>query len=328
MVSAHAMADHSKTPDVSVIVAAQNVGPYIAAALRSALDQRDVNVEVIVVDDASSDDTAEIVAAMATTDPRVVLIRRTTAGGPSIARQAAIAVASAPWLAILDGDDLIAPDRCRALLDLADATSADVVADNFQRFRVEGDESSATMIPRAEAPYTFFVDAASFISGNIIYGRPNLDFRAVKPLFRTAFMTANAIRYRDDLPIGEDYHICLACLQAGGRFVVTSESFYKYRVRDGSQSFRLRAEHIDQLLKAHEDCGIEQSALGSKQLTSISQVYVRALERARSFTQFVDQLKSHQVGKAMSSMLLTPDAWPLVIRFGFEAMAKRVRRLA
>jgi len=328
MVSAQAMDEHSKTPDVSVIVAAQNVAPYIAAALRSALDQRDVNVEVIVVDDASRDNTAEIIAAMAESDPRIMLIRRARAGGPSIARQAAIAVASAPWLAILDGDDLMVPDRCRALLDLAEATSADVVADNFQRFRAEGDDSGATMIPRAGAPYTFLVDAASFISGNIIYGRPNLDFRAVKPLFRTAFMAAHAIRYRNDLPIGEDYHICLACLQAGGRFVVTSESFYKYRVRDGSQSFRLRAEHIDQLLKAHEDCGIEQSSLRSKQLISISHVYVRALERARSFTQFVDQLKSHQVGKAMSSMLLTPDAWPLVIRFGFEAMAKRVRRLA
>ena len=63
-------------PDVSFIVGAFNVAPFIAEALRSALDQTGVEVEVVVVDDASTDDTAAVVARMAASDPRIVLYRR------------------------------------------------------------------------------------------------------------------------------------------------------------------------------------------------------------------------------------------------------------
>src|SRR5262245_2837185 len=125
-------------PDVSFIVAAYNVAPYIEAAVASALVQTGVSVEVIVVDDASSDETASKAAAMAMNDPRVRLIRRETRGGPSAARNAAMDAAAGSWLAILDADDLITPERTTRLLELATATAADIVADNFERMTDDG----------------------------------------------------------------------------------------------------------------------------------------------------------------------------------------------
>src|SRR5262245_2954999 len=104
-------------PQVSFIVAAFNVAPYVAAAIDSALWQTDVEVEVVVVDDASTDGTADIVAEIAKRDARVTLVRRTTTGGPSLARNAAMEMARGAWLAILDADDLIPPQRTRRLLD-------------------------------------------------------------------------------------------------------------------------------------------------------------------------------------------------------------------
>ena len=73
-------------PDVTFIVAAYNIAPYIEEAVRSALRQDGVRVEVIVVDDASRDGTPDVVAAIAGEDPRVRLIRREATGGPSVAR--------------------------------------------------------------------------------------------------------------------------------------------------------------------------------------------------------------------------------------------------
>ena len=315
-------------PDISFIVAAHDVAPYVEAAVRSALQQRGVEVEVIVVDDASSDSTADIVAAIAASDPRVRLIRRTTSGGPSIARTEAIARASGGWLAILDGDDLIAPERSRHLIDLAGATGADLVGDNFERFSLERAGVGGTMIPRGQAPYAFFVDVASFIGGNTVLRTRHLNFRAIKPVFRAEFLAAKSIGYISDLPIGEDYHICLACLTSGGRFVVTSESFYKYRVRQGSQSERLREEHINLLLKAHAQAGVERTWQDDDKVAATGRDYLRALERARTFARIVDQLKNHQVGSALRAAMLTPDAWQLILRFGVEAITKRLRRLA
>jgi glycosyltransferase involved in cell wall biosynthesis len=53
-------------------------------ALRSALRQREVHIEVIVVDDASSDDSQEVVSAF--DEPRLRLLRNPVPTGPGEAR--------------------------------------------------------------------------------------------------------------------------------------------------------------------------------------------------------------------------------------------------
>ena len=123
----------------------------------------------ILVDDGSTDRTADIVAALAAQDPRITLMRRESQGGASVARNAAIELARGAWIAILDADDLVAPERSRRLLDLAAATSADIVADNFERFIGDDETPVSTMLDGRPGPYSFFVDAASFFLSNRMF---------------------------------------------------------------------------------------------------------------------------------------------------------------
>ncbi len=60
-------------PLISVLVPARNEELGIEACLRSVLASRQVELEVIVLDDASTDRTAEIVRALAAEDPRLRL---------------------------------------------------------------------------------------------------------------------------------------------------------------------------------------------------------------------------------------------------------------
>ena len=62
---------------VSVVVPAYNVGPYIARAVNSVLDQNRPADEIVVVDDGSTDDTAEIVRSYG---HKVRLIHQANAG--------------------------------------------------------------------------------------------------------------------------------------------------------------------------------------------------------------------------------------------------------
>jgi glycosyltransferase involved in cell wall biosynthesis len=125
-------------PEVSVVVPTRNRRALLERALTSALGQRGVRQELVVVDDASDDGTAAYLAALA--GGTVSVVRNSEPTGVSRARNAGLAVARAPWVAFLDDDDLWAPDRLRAQLDELElrpdagwACAASVVVDSDLR---------------------------------------------------------------------------------------------------------------------------------------------------------------------------------------------------
>jgi glycosyltransferase involved in cell wall biosynthesis len=107
---------------VSVVIPTRNRQLLLRRALDSVLAQRQVDIEVLVVDEASEDGTADFVRAMA--DPRVALIRHDTPRGVAAARNAGLARARAPWVAFLDDDDLWAPTKLALQLAAAPAVGA------------------------------------------------------------------------------------------------------------------------------------------------------------------------------------------------------------
>jgi len=97
-------------PLVSVIIPTYNRAALVAQAVASALAQTWRDFEVLVVDDGSSDDTA---AALAPFAGQVTVLRRSSRGGVSAARNQGIAAARGQWLAFLDSDDLWLPEKLR-----------------------------------------------------------------------------------------------------------------------------------------------------------------------------------------------------------------------
>jgi len=91
--------------------------------LRSVLRQRDVHLEVVVVDEASTDDTPRMLAALA--DARVRVIRHDTPSGVASARNHGAAEAHGDWIAFLDDDDLWAPEKLVCQLQAAEQFGRD-----------------------------------------------------------------------------------------------------------------------------------------------------------------------------------------------------------
>jgi glycosyltransferase involved in cell wall biosynthesis len=109
---------------VSVIIPTRNRSALLRMALHSVLRQRDVQLEVIVVDDASNDDTPAVLGAFR--DDRVHVIRRDAPSGlAAVARNCGVAAAHAEWLAFLDDDDFWAPDRLVRLIREAERAGRD-----------------------------------------------------------------------------------------------------------------------------------------------------------------------------------------------------------
>ena len=94
-------------PVVSVIMPAFNAERFIGRAIESALNQSLTDLEVVVVDDASTDGTVDVVRAF--DNPRIRLYESANNGGPSVARNLALAEARGEHIAVLDADDWFRP---------------------------------------------------------------------------------------------------------------------------------------------------------------------------------------------------------------------------
>ena len=102
---------------VTVVVPTRNRSALLPLTLRSVLAQRDVDLEVIVVDGASTDDTPAVLAALA--DARLRVVRQDAPDGAAAARNRGAAEARGEWLAFVDDDDLWAPDKLARQLHAA-----------------------------------------------------------------------------------------------------------------------------------------------------------------------------------------------------------------
>jgi glycosyltransferase involved in cell wall biosynthesis len=96
------------SPTVSVVMPVYNVEKYVAAAIQSVLDQSFTDFELIIVDDGGSDGSMAICEAMA--DHRTRIIRQANRGLAG-ARNAGIVAATGEFVAFLDSDDLMTPDK-------------------------------------------------------------------------------------------------------------------------------------------------------------------------------------------------------------------------
>src|SRR3954452_24378342 len=77
-------------PEVTVLIPTNNRRARLGVTLRTALEQVDVDHEVVVIDEASSDGTADFLAAVH--DRRLRVVRHDAAQGLPAARNAGIAV--------------------------------------------------------------------------------------------------------------------------------------------------------------------------------------------------------------------------------------------
>ena len=233
-------------PDVSVVIAAYNAEEGVARAIRSALSQVGVTVEVVVVDDQSTDATVKIVRGFAGDGVRLVALTRNV--GPGGARNAGLDVATGRWIAILDSDDTLLPDRLARMIALGESRQAQVVVDNLEVVQ-EGATTGDVMFPTGFLSAIEEINLADFIRSNILF-KTTFNFGYMKPIFDREFLVRQAVRYEESLRIGEDYIFLASVLAKGGKCVVDPGTGYLYHIRQASISRVLEPRHVASMREA------------------------------------------------------------------------------
>ena len=287
----------TKAPEVSVIMANHNGSAYLEGAIAAVLSQSFVDLELILSDDASTDSSLDIVSRIR--DPRLRVITSKQNAGPGAARNKALELARGPWVAIVDADDLMHPDRFQVLLNAAQASKQPIIADNQKFFEGDGLATGETLYPTHERP--IIIDTAVLLASEFA-GTPNR-LGYLKPMIRRDAL--DGLCYRSDLRVGEDFDLLLRLTMAGHSLTLIPDALYYYRRRDTSTSHRLAPEQAKAMMNA-------LCALDTQDPVHIQAIHARikALQHRMNLETTVQDIKSWHLGRAAAGIIRHPSVIP------------------
>lgn len=228
---------------ISVIIPAYNVQRFIGPCLDSVLAQTGVTTEIIVVDDGSTDSTADIIRRYAAKHDCIIQLTQNHAG-PSAVRNKALEHCHGDFIAMVDGDDLLAPGALVKMLGtLIQNPDADAVFGRWKRFV---DQFITEATASHELKFMTGMDAAE----TMMYQKKLCD--SVNPsacgkLYRRKVW--HDVIFHEGM-IYEDLHL-LPQLCAGkiGRIAVIGDVVYGYRRNENSILHTFSEKRMD-VLKA------------------------------------------------------------------------------
>jgi succinoglycan biosynthesis protein ExoO len=293
--------------DVSVIMPAWKASGFIGAAVASALASEGVSVEVVAVDDASPDDTFATLRTLAAADARLLIDRMPVNAGPSAARNRAIELASGRYIAVLDADDTISPDRLQRLVALADTEHADIVVDDMLEVDERGQRiGEATFLKAGVFRQDLAIDLALWVHFNQPL-KPIDCIGYLKPVFRRATLDRLGERYDTALRNSEDYYLVANLLAKGAAMRYASEPGYYYRRSTASTSHRLKPAETRAWVAAE---AAFRACHGQLTLTQVAALDARArlLRDIDHFVTALELAKAKRIPQLVGHLAVDPQA--------------------
>lgn len=303
---------------ISVIMANLNGATYIRQAIRSVLTQTHDRLELVIADDGSTDDSCRIIREEMQSDPRIILLEGGRPHGPAGARNRALAAAKGDWIAIVDSDDIIHPERFARLLRTALTLTSDIVADDIIFFGDDPLERNKTLLQDAKLTQPHPIDAVTLVTG-CLHGSKPLSLGYLKPMIRRAALAD--LRFDESLLIDEDHDLYLRLLLSGATFTLLPDGMYLYRRHSASASYRLSPAKLRLMIAAQERL-LQQVSPDRAELARAVAQRLRQTQDQLVYGEIIEAIKAGQGLRAMG--LLTRH--PKCAGFLFHSLSERANR--
>lgn len=215
----------TRPPLVSVVISTFNRAEYLKYAILSVLGQTFRDFELIIIDDGSTDDTADVVKSF--NDSRIIYEYQQNSG-LAAARNRATHKAQGRFIAVMDDDDLMLPDRLENELNAV----KDGANGSYGGW-IDFDESTGER--------KFYTGKAlsleSILFNSATYLHPTL-------LVERAWMLA--VPYDESLRSGSDYNMAIRMIRSG------------IKLAHSGKYVLMRRRHPGQITEL--DTGIQKSA--------------------------------------------------------------------
>lgn len=218
---------------VTVVIPCCNQREYVADAIRSALSQSHLSLDVVVVDDGSTDGSSEVVGrSAAAAGGRVTLLRQENAG-LAAARNRGLAASRGEYVWFLDSDDRLHRSAVADLSSRLDARpELALVCCGWREVADDGVTVLGSMRPH---PHEDLLTALLL--------RKLFFFASATLLRRSSLERAGGFDAR--LRWGEDVDLWLRLALAGAKFDFHDGALLDYRVHAASMTAQIDATQIE-----------------------------------------------------------------------------------
>ena len=221
------MHDQDLNELVSVIIPVYNGEKFVASSIESVLNQSYRLIEIIVINDGSTDGTQEILNHFA---EKIIVIQQKNAGQAD-ARNHGLTIAKGKYIALLDSDDLFAPEKLKSQISFLKKGNLDMVCTNFETI-----DALNTKLKNISAPHFHASNAlTTFITGNFIC--------TSTLLFKKEWIQKVG-NFDTKMKGTEDGDLWFRMLLDGARLDVIREPLVKYRIHEENYSGRF--SHMNQ----------------------------------------------------------------------------------
>jgi glycosyltransferase involved in cell wall biosynthesis len=231
---------------ISIVMPAFNEERFIGEAIESILAQSFKDYELIILDDGSADRTLEIARGYAQRDSRIRVESHPNMGiSPTLNR--GFALAKNEWVAMLQADDVMMPNRFeRQFAFLAEHPELAVAAGWCRHIDGHG-----RIIGRGKSSLTTHEEVQKLYVANELVAL-NCSTAIVR---KTAFQAVGG--YRSHFRVNEDADLWARLLEAGYKILLQPEYLVLYRIHAGSVSVA-RARFIRQQARWVKDCMVRR----------------------------------------------------------------------
>lgn len=221
---------------VSFIIPVYNVESYLSRCIDSIIMVKNIDFEIILINDGSTDNSGLICDKYACEDKRISVIHQQNKGlGPS--RNQGLAIAKGDYIIFIDSDDWIDAEEFLKLYDCAVKHRAEMVLGDFQY--CYKDNSIKRSYISLQDDVCFFRFSAKDILDVIVQGNT---FVAMACLYLFSREFINRINLSFENIVHEDELWTTKALSLASSIIFTRICFYNYYQRENSIMYSTSAE--------------------------------------------------------------------------------------
>lgn len=210
---------------LSIVVPIFNAAPHVSKTIDSIIQDKNAQLQIILIDDGSTDKSLEISKQYAMMDERIEVIHQTNRGVSS-ARNTGIRHARGAYLWFVDADDWIAPNVIPGIMKILDRDEPDILFSNVRIFTEPDGFSDRNVLK-----YNINLIKQSTKDPLLYYLFETLKMGWVvwRHIYRTEFLKEHNRWFDEKLRLFEDSDWLIGTILAASKFSAYRRIIYNYR---------------------------------------------------------------------------------------------------